>query len=251
MKVQRVVFLLAILLFGFEGLLSAQPTGSAGKVATEIRLSQNVVPAGDSVAAAVVMNIDEGWHVNAHEPTLDYLIGTELTIDEQAGFTVSGIQYPASEQFTFAFAGEPLDVYQGNAPIFFTLATAPDLEPGSYTLTGNLRVQACDDKSCLAPSTLDISIPVEVVAANTAYKPINQGLFSEHSGRDGRDSPASLTDNSIASMFNERGAILAFLGIFLIGLALNLTPCVYPMLSVTVSLFGGQAENKPVPGRRL
>lgn len=246
MKIHQfiIVSLAALLLSGLGIIVTAQPTGSTGKLATEVRLSQNVVPAGDSVAAAVVMNIDEGWHVNAHQPTLDYLIGTELTIDEQAGFRVSGIQYPESEEFSFAFAGEPLDVYQGGAPIFFTLATAPALAPGSYTLTGSLRVQACDDKSCLAPSTLDISIPVEVVAAKTAFKTINQGLFTEYSGREGWDSPASLTDNSIASMFSERGTILAFLGIFLIGLALNLTPCVYPMLSVTVSLFGGQAEKE-------
>ena len=38
---------------------------------------------------------------------------------------------------------------------------------------------------------------------------------------------------------------LTFLGVFLIGLGLNLTPCVYPMLSVTVSLFGkNRAENR-------
>jgi thiol:disulfide interchange protein DsbD len=87
---------------------------------------------------------------------------------------------------------------------------------------------------------------VEVVASNTAFKSINQDLFNEHSeGRaDSGASSASLSDNSIASMFSERGAFLAFFGIFLIGLALNLTPCVYPMLSVTVSLFGGQAEQK-------
>lgn len=35
---------------------------------------------------------------------------------------------------------------------------------------------------------------------------------------------------------------LTFFGIFLLGLGLNLTPCVYPMLSITVSLFRGQDE---------
>ncbi len=38
---------------------------------------------------------------------------------------------------------------------------------------------------------------------------------------------------------------LTFLGIFLIGLALNLTPCVYPMLAITVSIFGQQSAAKP------
>ena len=37
---------------------------------------------------------------------------------------------------------------------------------------------------------------------------------------------------------------LALVGIFLSGLALNLTPCVYPMLSVTVALFGGREEKR-------
>ncbi|WP_441000463.1 cytochrome c biogenesis protein CcdA [Fodinibius sp. SL11] len=246
MKVhQFILSSLAILfLFGIGSKISAQPAGSAGKVEAEVKLSQNVVPAGDTVAAAVVMNIEERWHVNAHEPTLDYLIGTELNINDQTGLTVSEIQYPKSERFSFAFAEEPLDVYHGNAPIFVTLKASSELEPGTYTLNGSLRVQACDDKSCLPPSTIDISIPVDVTATNTGFQSINQKLFSGNAGESISSSSASLSDNSIASMFDERGSILAFLGIFLIGLALNLTPCVYPMLSVTVSLFGGRADQQ-------
>ncbi len=42
----------------------------------------------------------------------------------------------------------------------------------------------------------------------------------------------------------ERGLPLALVLVFLVGLALNLTPCVYPMLAVTVSIFGGQSESR-------
>ena len=35
---------------------------------------------------------------------------------------------------------------------------------------------------------------------------------------------------------------ITLIGVFLSGLALNLTPCVYPMFSVTVALFGGRRE---------
>ncbi|MCI0606667.1 thioredoxin family protein [bacterium] len=48
----------------------------------------------------------------------------------------------------------------------------------------------------------------------------------------------------ISTLFQTKGSILGFLGIFLIGLALNLTPCVYPMLSVTVSIFGAQDHRR-------
>lgn len=42
------------------------------------------------------------------------------------------------------------------------------------------------------------------------------------------------------------GSGAAYISFFLIGLALNLTPCVYPMLSVTVSLFGTQKSAHPM-----
>src|SRR4051812_7863887 len=35
---------------------------------------------------------------------------------------------------------------------------------------------------------------------------------------------------------------LTFIGIFFLGLGLNLTPCVYPMMTVTISLFSGQKD---------
>lgn len=38
------------------------------------------------------------------------------------------------------------------------------------------------------------------------------------------------------------GGSLTLISVYLIGLGLNLTPCVYPMMSVTVSLFGGQKD---------
>jgi len=36
----------------------------------------------------------------------------------------------------------------------------------------------------------------------------------------------------------ESGLLMTFIGIFMIGLALNLTPCVYPMLTITISILG-------------
>lgn len=42
----------------------------------------------------------------------------------------------------------------------------------------------------------------------------------------------------------DESLLLTFMGIFLIGLALNLTPCVYPMLAITVSIFGQQSESR-------
>src|SRR5206468_8060584 len=57
--------------------------------------------------------------------------------------------------------------------------------------------------------------------------------------------PPGLTGNSIARAF-ARNSLAAFLSLFLIGLALNLTPCVYPMLGVTLSIFGARKAAPPL-----
>jgi thiol:disulfide interchange protein DsbD len=62
---------------------------------------------------------------------------------------------------------------------------------------------------------------------------------------EGETSPAaSALDNPVARVL-EQGGWAAFLALFLIGLALNLTPCVYPMLGVTVSIFGARRAAPP------
>lgn len=227
----------------FKG-TTPQANSSAGQVTLEPELSQNVVPAGSSFRAAVLINIADGWHVNSHQPTLDYLIGTSLFLDETSGFAILDMQYPEAEMLTFDFAQDPLAVYEGEAPVFLNIQTSDSLKPGSYKLKGRVRVQACNDAVCLAPSTIDVSIPVEVSASGTGFQALNEDLFGEYRQNQGSITGAFSASggNQIAAIFDQQGYFWAFFGIFLIGLALNLTPCVYPMLSVTVSLFGGQGS---------
>jgi thiol:disulfide interchange protein/DsbC/DsbD-like thiol-disulfide interchange protein len=56
---------------------------------------------------------------------------------------------------------------------------------------------------------------------------------------------AAETSSSALEESFGTNSVLAFLGVFLLGLALNLTPCVYPMLTITVSIFGNQKESRP------
>lgn len=224
---------------------AAQLRGSSEKVEVETFLNVDAVPAGETFRAAVVLDIADKWHVNAHRPTLDYLIGTDVTLDPMDGFIIADIRYPEPDKYEFAFAGgEALLVYSGKVPVYLDIRTSSSLTPGSYEMKGRARVQACDDMNCLAPSNLPVSILVDVVEAGSDVAPVNQVVFEEYEQGQTAASvsiqPGSV--NEIEAMFTDRGIILAFLALFFIGLALNLTPCVYPMLSVTVSIFGGQND---------
>ena len=223
----------------------AQRSGSAGRVVVDVRLSRTAAVAGSTIDASVILEIEDGWHANAHEPTLDYLIGTDVTIDPVPGLSVVSTRYPEPDTLEFSFAQDkPLAVYSGRAVVFVTLGVSEDVEPGQHVLGANVRIQICNDSICLAPADLPVRLSLEVVDDPSLSEPANAALFSGDGRAEAAAGQASEAGET-GSPFDGRSAFLAFLAVFGIGLALNLTPCVYPMLSVTVSLFGGQEASRP------
>lgn len=247
-ELTRCILLISLLILAVPAHLTAQTSAasSAAKVDIEVRQSQNVIPAGTSAQVAVLLNLEQGWKVNSDQPRQDFLIGTHLTINNTDELTATGFQYPNPETYNFEFSEAPVDVFEGEAPILFSVFASELIEPGSYELEGTLRVQACDNEVCLAPVTLDVSIPIEVSAAGTGFQPINADFFEgiETEGGSVMDALSARGGGEIAALFDSLGLFWALAGIFLIGLALNLTPCVYPMLSVTVSLFGNSSDTE-------
>lgn len=227
-----------------QGVFNGGFASSAQRVQTEVKFSQDNAQPGSSVEAAVLLTIQESWHINAHIPSEDYLIGTTLRLEPREGVIVADVRYPQGHPFKFAFADRPLNVYEGTIPIYLTLRLSEKLEPGPLPLRGTLEVQACDDQVCLAPSALDVELPLNIVPAGTPVTALDEELFAAYDAN--APTRALQSDNELARLFETEGSLAAFVAIFLIGLALNLTPCVYPMMSVTVSLFGAQSDTHTV-----
>ncbi len=158
---------------------STRPSSSADLVSVETRLAATPVPAGQSVDGALVLEVEEGWHVNAHRPTFDYLIGTTLDWGTSSDVTIDDVRYPEPKRFELDFAGDAIDVYEGRAPIFFTVRPAQGTEPGEHRLTGRLRVQACNDRTCLRPSTVTASLSVPVAEAGATPTSTEDPVFEE------------------------------------------------------------------------
>ncbi len=243
------------LLVSFQGQASGQALSSARVVKTEGYVSFDKVHPGSSFRLAVATAIDEEWHVNAHVPSFDYLIATTLAIEEgeaTAGLAFDEPVYPSPVERAFAFTqGETLRVYEGTVYIGVQGRVSEGLPPGQRVVKGTLTVQACNDKSCLAPATVPVEIPLTIAAPDEPINAINPDVFGKI------DFAAALTqapgeaaagggkeENEVGRWVEERGWAVALGLIFLGGLALNLTPCVYPLIPITLAYFGGQASGK-------
>jgi len=215
---------------------------SAKVISAAGALPVSAVEPGETVTAAVVLSIGDGWHVNANTPTLDYLKPTVVTLTAPAGLSTGPLQYPTPKSISFDFSpGQPLAVYEGRTIVKFPLTVAPDARPGTLILKGSVAFQPCNDTACFPPAEKEFTLSVPVVEKGAAVTPANADLFAGSGPGGATAGGTGGASNSYADALNSRG-LLAFLGIvFLGGLLLNLTPCVYPMIAVTMAIFGARA----------
>ena len=225
----------------------AQAFTSARVVKVNGYLSLDKIPPGSPFKVAVELAISDGYHVNANKPTLDYLIPTVVKFAPEtagAGFTLVEPIYPEFVERVFSFTdGKALRVYEGRTLIGVEGTAARTLSPMTMTLKGVVTVQACDDNSCLAPAKIPIELPVTIAGPGEPIKAINTETFSQIKFAAVVGSAGG--DDRIDRWVTEHGWAAALALIFLGGLALNLTPCVYPLIPITLAYFGGQAAGRP------
>jgi len=204
----------------------ASPASAGNPV---VELTGRIEPdAAGGARIVAVAQVAKGYHVNAHRPDEDFLIPTVLTLSSPA-VTFDEPEYPTPIAQRFAFAGDkPLLVYDGRFEIVARARPAP-----TAPVELRLRYQACDDERCLPPATAQATLQV--------------GDASAASGDETGRSPAELKlardpNASLLSRWLESASLPAALAVtLLLGLTLNLTPCVYPLVSVTIGYFGSQS----------
>jgi thiol:disulfide interchange protein DsbD len=145
---------------------AAAPAASEGKVSSTDVVKASAAPvelaAGGAADVTVKVQVKEGYHINANPPTFSYLKATEVSVETGEGLTAGKPSYPASVTRAFAFAEKPLAVYEGDAEIKLPLKAAAATAKGARTLPLRLRVQACDEKACYPPGTINIPVGLTI-----------------------------------------------------------------------------------------
>jgi hypothetical protein len=128
----------------------------------KVTAQEVVVSNGAPSEALVKLTIDTGYHINANPPTFPYLKATELEVPGDQALSADFYVYPTPITKKFAFAEQPLAVYEGEVLIRLRLKPTKLAKPGEQKIGARLRVQACDEQVCYAPGVIDFGIPVNV-----------------------------------------------------------------------------------------
>lgn len=142
--------------------VSPTPKRVASETVVTVEAPPVKLNAGASVETNVRLKVDPGYHINANPASFPYLIATELDVPKAEGISAAKVSYPQPLNREFSFSEGPLAVYEDAADLKVTLLAEAAAKRGQTSIPAKLRIQACDDKVCYPPGTIDVWIPVTV-----------------------------------------------------------------------------------------
>lgn len=222
----RILLVIALLATGAATILGPAHAqdffGGEPKASLELAADRTSYAPGYPARIAARVEIEDGWHINSHEPTFEWLIPTLLRLELPEGWPEPSVTYPSHEMQTFAFEAEPLAVYDGEVLIVAELTIPEGVTEDSVRLEGVLGYQACDEDSCEPPAEARATVDLTLGGMG---EPANEALFAAPGEDDEAAAGAAVGAPGLLGML-----LLGVLG----GLILNLMPCVLPVLSLKV-----------------
>jgi hypothetical protein len=124
-------------------------------------LRKIAVPLNGTAEVSVALQMRDGYHVNSNTPSDAYFIPLRLTWNPGPVEAVS-VVFPKPQMEKLAFSEKPVSIFTGNFEVLTKFKPAAGAALGQNVVTGKLRYQACNDRMCLPPRTVELSLPVEV-----------------------------------------------------------------------------------------
>jgi thiol:disulfide interchange protein len=270
-------------------LLSALPAGAQlrpvkAELATQV---ESDARAGSRVRALLEVSVPEGFHLQSNAPRDPSLIATVLTFSTIPGVRVEEVVFPKATDFKLEGQDEPLAVFERQFLVGVQFSVDAGTKAGPIEAPARFRYQACNDKLCFAPVTVDVRWTLNVVGPKAPltrqlpdqFKQIAFGTGAPPPQEDAPVTlgpapapvtapPATLDDFKVVATaggymgsdafltfvrnaeqgvtehgwFEGRGPLAILLLVLVGGMALNLTPCVLPMIPINLAIIGAGAK---------
>jgi len=175
---------------------------------------------GNSYELVITATIEEGSHIYSLDIPDGGPIPTSFSFNAGKGFVLMGDPWEAIE---------PEDLFDEafgfNIKSFSDIAEFRQKVTGnvpSFTVSGTVTYMACNNITCSPPEDVEFEIKIEEPAVKNAADPGSDNV----------------------PVREKRGLLGFFLISLIAGFAGILTPCVFPMIPMTVAFFSGGADNK-------
>ena len=225
----------------------------------KVKHSITAVQKGCEVSIIADIEIEEGWHINgANLPLESFSIPTDLYLDTSSMFVIEDTIYePNFEHVYDDIAKEDLYLHEGKITISRKIYVSSGKD---FILKGFFTFQTCDDNHCLPPYDGPFELKIkgcdvetlneinfnssEVVQENSSIDLVEDDIEETKEVVLEQETSEVETSSNTESKSNSKSLFFIFIISFLSGLAALFTPCVFPMVPMTVSFFTKQSQDK-------
>jgi len=150
----------------------------------------------------------------------------KLTLKDPEGFKVGTIKIdPEKPFFDKVTAKNKLGVID-KATLSVLIEAPNHLNPGDTLVQASLTYQACTDSYCLFPTNRDFQFPLHLIPEN------NNASASQSAQLFSLDFHSAM----------KKGLAWTFLIVFIAGFLTSLTPCIFPIIPITIAVLGRHAH---------
>lgn len=233
-------------------LLSPEATDEPDPVALSTAWSADRARPGDTAVLAVVLSIQEGYHVIADaaqvQETRDFKpFPTRVrSTAASAGLIAESPRYPAATPLKADFIDSPIASFEGRAIVYLPVRIDAASPPATASIQIEVQFQACSASSCLLPRREMIEAVLAVMSAGPPPTAIHPELFAAWS-------QSKETSGIRFEVFSwgftldaasAGGWALLLLTAAFGGFLLNLTPCVLPLVPIKILSLSSAAANR-------
>ena len=179
--------------------------------------------------------IESGWHLYSQDVPAEGPVPSSFTYEDNAAFELVG----GTKEEKGITVNDP--VFEMRIKYFTDRAEFRQpikLKDTSITIIkAEIEFMVCDEEKCLPPSTVSLEFQLRKPAIGEDSVDSEKEVFEEE---------ISNTSNKDVGngSYSSRGLWTIFIIAFFSGFAALLTPCVFPMIPMTVSYFTKQSKNR-------
>ena len=234
------------------------------QVRFQLKVEDSQVQPGSQIKAVLEANLTRGWHLYSMTQPPGGPVSTSISVVEDAVFLQKGqVEQPKPHEWFDPNFGINTEYFEDKVNFQIPVGVKVDAVAGKHELLVKVRFQLCSDRLCLAPQRKTFSATVEVstLILQETQGTAPGGLLDSIVGEEkvGLNSTSRISseeisgiidqdENSLKEISKKREGVVSLLVYIWLAMGMGalalLTPCVFPMIPITVSYFTKQQSSR-------
>ena len=153
--------LLFLILFLILNQISFSQSSPDKVVDVKVKVSKQA-SVNTPVDGELVLQIKDGWHINANKPLDENLSPTVVVFKDNPEVKITKIIYPQPIITKLQFSQSQMALYEGDTIVKFQFVVNKGIKKRTLKIDGEVQYQPCNNQTCLFPTSKPFSFEVKI-----------------------------------------------------------------------------------------